>query len=251
MSRSAAPQWLEAPWPAPPGVRALSTLRAGGLSGAPYCGLNLGAHVEDDPDVVAANRHALRVALGLPTEPVWLRQVHGVAVANLDAAQGSTPPLADAAVSRGAAVCAILTADCLPVLFASQGGEVVGAAHAGWRGLAAGVLEATVAALRQAPDTLLVWLAPAIGPAHFEVGPEVREAFLQSDPAAGAAFSENVRGRYQADLYRLAARRLIRLGIERIYRSELCTYADTKRFFSHRRDGRTGRQATLIWRADR
>jgi YfiH family protein len=238
-------------------VRALSTLRSGGVSGPPYASLNLGGHVGDDATAVAENRRALRAAAALPAEPAWLEQVHGTHVLDLDseavarAASPSGP--ADAAVTRHPGrVCAILTADCLPVLFASAGGDRVGAAHAGWRGLAAGVIEATVSALGGPPGELLAWVGPAIGPRHFEVGAEVREEFLRragaGDTAAdNAAFVANARGRYTADLYALARRRLLRLGVERIYGGGECTYTDDARYYSHRRDGRTGRQATLIW----
>jgi polyphenol oxidase len=239
------PTWLLPEWPAPAGVRALSTYRGGGVSAPPYASLNLGGHVGDSPAAVAENRRRLVAAAGLPAEPVWLSQVHGVAVADLDtAAKGP----ADAAFTRRAGrVCAILTADCLPILLASDAGDLVAAAHAGWRGLAGGVIEATVQALQVPPATLLAWLGPAIGPGNFEVGPEVRDAMLRQDPGAGAAFAPNVRGRFMADLSLLARRRLAALGVGRIYGGSPCTHADRDRYFSHRRDGVTGRQATLIW----
>jgi len=258
-------EWLTPDWPAPATVRALSTLRTGGLSKPPYASLNLGSHVGDDATAVAGNRRALRDAARLPAEPAWLEQVHGTHVMDLDSqipadSTGAASPApagpvgpADAAVTRQPGrVCAILTADCLPVLLASDAGDRVGAAHAGWRGLAAGVIEATVGALGAPPRQLLAWLGPAIGPRHFEVGAEVREEFLQraaaGDTAADdAAFVPNARGRYTADLYALARHRLRRLGVERIYGGGECTYTDDARYYSHRRDGRTGRQATLIW----
>ncbi len=248
--------WLTPDWPAPPAVGALSTLRIGGLSVAPYASLNLGTHVGDAPETVAQNRRRLRSAAELPDEPSWLAQIHGTRVAHLDAhgldAAGLEAPgasaSADAAVTRRRGrVCAILTADCLPLLFASDSGDVVAAAHAGWRGLAGGVIEATVQAIAVAPQALLVWLGPAIGPGHFEIGAEVRDELLKGDPGAETAFEANARGRFMADLTGLARRRLIRLGIERIYGGGECTYADSDRYFSHRRDGTTGRQATLIW----
>jgi polyphenol oxidase len=245
------PQWLTPNWPAPATVRALSTLRTGGASSPPYASLNLGVHVGDDATAVEGNRRALRDAARLPAEPVWLEQVHGTCVMDLDSQIPSGP--ADAAVTRQSGrVCAILTADCLPVLLANDAGDRVGAAHAGWRGLAAGVIEATVAALGAPPRQLLAWLGPAIGPQHFEVGVEVREEFLRragaGDTAADdAAFVPNARGRYAADLYALARRRLRRLGVDRIYGGGECTYTDDARYYSHRRDARTGRQATLIW----
>jgi YfiH family protein len=239
--------WLEADWPAPPGVRVISTFRSGGASVAPFASLNLGDHVGDDSRCVMMNRRELRERAGLPQEPEWLTQVHGVGVADLDAGTPLVP--ADAAVTRASGrVCAILTADCLAVVLATESGDVVGAAHAGWRGLAAGVLEATVQAMKVPGQRLVSWLGPAIGPGHFEVGAEVREAFVGRDSEAGAAFRPNARGRFMADLPRLARLRLQQLGVSRIYGGGECTYAGSDRFFSHRRDGNTGRQATLIWR---
>ncbi len=238
--------WLTPQWPAPAAVCALSTLRGGGVSVAPYASLNLGAHVGDEPAAVAENRRRLRVAAELPAEPVWLAQVHGTRVADLDV-PGAEGPADGAVTRRPGRVCAILTADCLPVLFAADSGDVVGAAHAGWRGLAGGVIEATVRSLAVPPQALLVWLGPAIGPRHFEVGPEVRHELLDHDPEAHAAFTVNARGRFMADLSALACRRLVRLGVERIYGGGECTYSQSERYFSHRREGQTGRQATLIW----
>jgi YfiH family protein len=245
------PLWIEPDWPAPKGVRALSSLRGapatGGASQAPYAWLNLGAHVGDDPAAVAENRRLLRSRAGLPAEPSWLAQVHGVAVADLDGA-GSQGP-ADAAITRRVGkVCAILTADCLPIVFTTDTGDGVAAAHAGWRGLAAGVIGATVRAMAVPPERLIGWLGPAIGPAHFEVGAEVREAFLRTDSGAGDAFKATLTGKFMADLAMLARRQLKALGVTRIYGGGDCTYAHTDRYFSHRRDGVTGRQATLIWR---
>jgi YfiH family protein len=343
--RPPSPQWLIPDWPAPPGVRALSTLRVGGSSRAPFASLNLGDHVGDAPIAVARNRRALREAAGLPAEPCWLAQVHGTQVADLDAAAmgGSAEATvmvgqaegaeigrqagawvmgapADAAVtSEPGRVCAILTADCLPILLAAAPGGRVAAAHAGWRGLAAGVIEAVVHKMGVAPRDVMAWLGPAIGPRYFEIGPEVREAFLKEDPGAGMAFTVSARGerddargavgergalggagsagddapgtgtgmhgawnveegaggergsaagtrgaghgkssagtrargaggeRYLADLYVLARRRLTHLGVERIYGGGECTYASAERYFSYRRDGQTGRQASLIW----
>jgi hypothetical protein len=220
--------------------------------------------VGDAPAAVAENRRCLAAAAGLPSEPVWLAQVHGVNVADLDAL-GPVDTLGPVGVSRGTAasgasqpadaaftrqpgrVCAILTADCLPVLLAADSGDLVAAAHAGWRGLAGGVIEATVRAVGVAPGRLLAWLGPAIGPRHFEVGVEVREALLQGDPGAEEAFLPNSKGRFMANLAALARRRLAYLGVDRIYGGGHCTFADGERYFSHRRDGVTGRQATLIW----
>lgn len=239
--------WLEADWPAPPGVRVISTLREGGVSEAPFASFNLGAHVGDEYQRVAENRRRLNQAAMLPSEPAWLQQVHGVAVADLDKSEPLQP--ADAAMTRRIGkVCAILTADCLPVTLAAVSGEVVAAAHAGWRGLAGGVLESTVRALGLPGEQLQAWLGPAIGQQNFEVGAEVREVFLVGNDSAEQAFRPNERGRFMADLSLLARLRLEQLGVTRIFGGGECTYADPQRFFSHRRDGNTGRQATLIWR---
>ena len=238
-------------WPSPPAVRAAFTLRMGGVSAAPFDSLNLGAHVGDTDAAVTENRRRVRTQLRLPAEPLWLEQVHGIEVADLDMASGhvsATPPTADAVIARRAGnVCVMQVADCMPVLFAARDGRAVAAAHAGWRGLAAGVLEATVARLAVAPAGLIAWLGPAIGPAHFEVGGEVRAAFLAHDPAAAAAFSANSRGRWQCDLSALARRRLSAAGVGAVFGGRWCTYADPARFFSYRRDGRCGRMAALIW----
>jgi YfiH family protein len=239
--------WILPDWPVPPEVRALSTQRRGGVSAAPYESLNLGAHVGDDAEAVGENRRRLGAAARLPAAPVWLSQEHGAHVLDLDGTHDA-PAVADASFThRPGRVCAILTADCLPVLLASDSGAGVAAAHAGWRGLAAGVIEATVRALALAPESLVAWLGPAIGPAHFEIGAEVRDVLLRADPQAEAAFERNPRGRYMADLAALARSRLERLGIPRIYGGDACTYAAPEDYFSHRRDGQTGRQATLIW----
>ncbi len=260
-------------WPAPPGVRAALTLRQGGVSAPPFDALNVGRHTGDAPEAVDENRRRIRQALQLPSEPRWLAQVHGADVVSLDrdepggpaadaARPGSVPraaesgaepcvaepPRADAAITRvPGRVCAIQVADCMPVLFAARDGTAVGAAHAGWRGLAAGVLETTVRALAAEPARLLAWLGPAIGPDHFEVGEEVRTAFLRSDEGASSAFVRNARGRWQCDLYALARRRLAALGVGGVYGGGWCTYADPVRFFSYRRDGRCGRMAALVW----
>jgi YfiH family protein len=243
--------WFEPDWPAPRGVRVLSSLRGepggGGASQAPYACFNLGRNVGDDPLAVAENRRILKSRAGLPAEPSWLAQVHGVTVADLDSAGPDGP--ADAAITRRSGkVCAILTADCLPIVFASDAGDAVAAAHAGWRGLAAGVIGATVCAMAAPPERLIAWLGPAIGLAHFEVGAEVREAFLKTDSGAGDAFEAKAGGKFMADLAMLARRQLEALGVNGIYGGSECTYARADRYFSHRRDGVTGRQATLIWR---
>ena len=238
--------WIAPQWPAPPGVRAAATSRTGGVSSGPFASFNLAMHVGDEPQAVMENRRRLRDLLALPAEPAWLNQVHGATV--VEANQYTSPPTADAAFARDAKrVCVVLTADCLPVLLCDREGTRVAAAHAGWRGLAGGVLRATVEALATPPDRLMAWLGPAIEQEAFEVGPEVREQFLSLDPAHDAAFRVNARGRWQADLYDLARRELRRLGIASIHGGGLRCHADRERFYSYRRDGRTGRMATLIW----
>lgn len=242
---------LEPRWAAPAHVRAAFSLRSGGTSEPPWGTLNLGVHVGDDSAAVLENRRRLVHALRLPSEPLWLDQVHGKNVIEVDErsrpAVGSRPR-ADAVVTRTSGiVLAIQVADCLPVLFSSRDGRVLGAAHAGWRGLAAGVLEATVAAMATPASDLVAWIGPSIGPAYFEVGGEVREAFLVSQSGADSAFHPNPRGRWQCDLPALARQRLASLGLTRVDGGEWCTAADPVRFFSHRRDQKTGRMAALIW----
>jgi len=233
-------------WPAPPRVKALQTTRRGGVSVAPYDSLNLGDHVGDARLAVAHNRQLLSSVL--PGEPLWLNQVHGVNVVNADAEGGV--PCADACVAtQKGAVCAVMTADCLPVLLCDDNGSVVGAVHAGWRGLCAGVIEHTVMSLNVQPRRLMAWLGPAIGPAAFEVGAEVRTAFMVEQPQAADAFAAvpGAGNKYMADIYLLARQRLEALGIFRIYGGGLCTFTDRERFFSYRRDGVTGRMGTFIW----
>jgi len=241
------PQVLTPEWRAPRKVRAAFTLRGGGVSVSPFDSLNLGAHVGDDVAAVVENRRRVRVRLKLPAEPDWLEQVHGTRVADLDAPGDASPP-ADAVLTRRAGrVCAVQVADCMPVLFAARDASAVAVAHAGWRGLSAGVLEATVAKLGVARGELVAWLGPAISARHFEVGAEVRAAFLDGDPGAAAAFAPNERGRWQCDLGALARRRLAALGVAEVSGGTWCTYADPARFFSFRRDGRCGRMAAVIW----
>jgi YfiH family protein len=258
---------IQPEWAGPPGVRCGFTLRTGGVSEAPYDSLNVGAHVGDVVAAVEENRRRVRERLGLPAEPVWLQQVHGVEVADLDVAgthvsagrdgvgaEAALSPTsgfarADAAVTRmSGRVCVIQVADCMPVLFATRDGSAVGAAHAGWRGLAGGVLEETVRHLGVPAAQLVAWLGPTISQPHFEVGDEVRAVFVSHDPGAASAFEANARGRWQCDLYSLARRRLEALGVGDVSGGGWCTYADAARFFSYRRDGQCGRMAALIWR---
>ncbi len=235
--------WLLPDWPAPANVRACVTTRAGGVSTEPFASFNLGDHVEDEPQAVATNRQRLREALGC--EPAWLRQVHSPDAVPADYTQVLT---ADANWTEiPGRACAVLTADCLPALFCDRAGTRVAAAHAGWRGLAGGVLENTVAALGVVPDELLVWLGPAIGPQSFEVGPEVREAFLAVHEQTESAFQPSRNpGKSMADIYALARIRLAAAGVTAVYGGGLDTFSDP-RFFSYRRAARTGRFASLIW----
>ena len=228
-------------WPAPVHVHAASTTRAGGISEGPYASLNLGTHVGDDPGAVQQNRTILKDALNFPAEPLWLEQVHGNEVL------GKHGDCADARVVGAGEVAVVMTADCLPVLFTDLAGSEVAAAHAGWRGLEAGILEHTVQAMQAEPLEIIAWLGPAIGPDAFEVGDEVREAFLQHDLNAAEAFRPSPAGRWLADIYLLARQRLASVGVKQVYGGGLCTYSDKERFFSFRRDRETGRMASLIW----
>ena len=238
-------------WPAPANVRALCTTRQGGVSQPPWDSLNLGVHVGDNPGDVRENRHRLAQQAGLKEANIgWLNQVHGTDVVELSPGNIQTVPDADASYTRHPGIaCAILTADCLPVVLADRAGTVVGAAHAGWRSLCGGVLENLIAAMAVEPTELVAWLGPAIGPQKFEVGPEVREAFVAANPESDEAFtSEGARqGHYLADIYHLARIRLMAAGMMDIHGVGLCTVSDTDRFYSYRRDGQTGRMATLVW----
>ncbi|WP_122096177.1 purine nucleoside phosphorylase YfiH [Rahnella sp. Larv3_ips] len=236
-------------WPQPASVRSCATTRKGGISLPPYGSLNLGSHVGDEPEIVSANRQRLIALGGLPAAPHWLEQIHGTDVVRLTSHTPVVPTLiADAAYTcEPGVVCAAMTADCLPVLFCSRSGDEVAAAHAGWRGLCAGVLENTVAQFEAAPEQIMAWMGPAIGPAHFEVGGEVREAFVAADSAASAAFTP-AGAKFMADIYQLARLRLQSAGVTAIYGGEYCTVSDNTQFYSYRRDGITGRQASLIWR---
>lgn len=234
--------WIVPNWPAPSTVRALITTRAGGVSLGSYASMNLADRVGDAPQAVAANRALLRAQL--PSEPFWLKQIHGDTVAEA----GVGPIEADACIARTAEqVCVVLTADCLPVLFCATDGSVVAVAHAGWRGLCAGVLERTVAAMGVPGEQVMAYLGPAIGPGAFEVGAEVREAFTAQDKAATAAFALQANGKYLADLYLLARQRLIKVDVTQVSGGGECTHTDATRFFSYRRDGATGRMAALVW----
>jgi len=235
--------WLTPDWPAPASVKACVTTREGGVSAAPFDSLNLGDHVDDRPEAVAENRRRLTEHFSI--QPAWLQQVHGIAVAHADPGIVAT---ADASWTATPGIaCAAMTADCLPALFCDRAGTRVAAAHAGWRGLAAGVLEATLDSLDVPAEEVLVWLGPAIGPQAFEVGPEVREVFINQLPEAAEAFvpSDNA-GKFMADIYLLARLRLAERGVTAVYGGGFCTVTDP-RFFSYRRAPRTGRFASLIW----
>lgn len=250
---------LRPDWPAPATVNAITTLRCCGDSSPPYDSLNLADHVGDDPAAVRRNRHSLMRALDLPAAPLWLEQVHGTDVIEVRAADhhadAVSPPVADAAFSgQPGCVCTVLTADCLPLLICDRHGRRVAAVHAGWRGLAAGIIEATVAAIGVPAADLLVWLGPAIGATAFEVGAEVREVFIREDERAGSAFRASDRHqhdgeRYLADIYALARLRLQYLGVRAVHGGHWCTVTEAESFYSYRRDGRCGRMASLIWLA--
>jgi hypothetical protein len=235
-----------ADWPSPPGIRTWQTTRQGGASVGPYASLNLGMHVGDRAVDVAANRARLGAGLSLPRPPLWLDQIHGVRILDVDRGDEGS---ADGAISRVAGVVlAVMTADCLPVLLAAADGSEIGVAHAGWRGLAGGVLAKAVAAFACRPAKLMAWLGPAIGVTAFEVGDDVRTAFVAGDPGSARAFLPNERGRWQADLDQLARRQLCAAGVGSIHGQPSCTYADAERYFSHRREAPCGRMASLIWR---
>lgn len=239
--------YIEPDWEVPARVRAAVTTRRGGVSQGPWQSLNLAEHVDDDPTAVQENRRRLVEALSLPSEPAWLQQVHGCAVVD----PGAAGCEADAcSTDRTGAVCAVMTADCLPVLFTDRLGSRIAAAHAGWRGLAAGVLEQTLATFNCPPEDMRVWLGPAIGPSAFEVGGEVRRVFLTADPQAEQAFNASRPGHWLADLYLLARQRLVRHGVTAVWGGGYCTYHEPERFYSFRRDGVTGRMASLIWLDD-
>ena len=239
-------EWIVPEWPAPARVRAFVTTRAGGVSTGEHASLNLGTRSGDDPERVAENR---RIVMGhLPAGPHWMAQVHGTEVANLDDARESAIPTSDAAVTtRAKKVAVVLTADCMPLFFSDRAGTRVAVAHAGWRGMAAGVIESTVTALGVVPEDLLAWMGPTIGPSAFEVGGEVRDAFLDRDPRAVNAFAVHTPGKYMADLYALARRRLSAAGVREVHGGGFCTYREADRFFSYRRVQASGRMGAFIW----
>lgn len=239
--------YLRADWPAPAVVHTCLTTRAGGVSTGPWRGLNLGDHVGDRSEDVNENRRRLHQALALPAEPVWLRQVHGDTVVDLDRTDVDPTLPADGSVAGPGSVCAVLTADCLPLLICDRQGTRVAALHGGWRGLAGGIIEAGVRAIGVPATDLLVWLGPAIGPDAFEVGDEVRQVFITADPQASTAFVPSDYGKWRADIWQLARLRLRRLGITQVFGGGLCTWSDRERFYSFRRDHTTGRMASLIW----
>lgn len=241
--------WIIPDWPAPFNVKALFTTRNGGVSSPPYASLNLGDHVGDHTSAVEQNRSLLRGFL--PGEPKWLKQVHGTQAVSIDICDRMAPCSGDAAFSRHPGnVCAILVADCLPILLCDRAGTLVGVIHAGWRGLAEGIVERTVSAIDSPETSLMAWLGPAIGPQHFEVGEEVRRAFIERDEKSALAFrphpSHN-NGKWFADLFLLAQQQLTNAGVKEIHGGGECTFSDPGRFFSYRRDGTTGRMAGLIW----
>lgn len=239
------PHWLQPEWPAPSNIHAATTLRTGGHSLGQYLSLNPASHVGDNPELVKKNRQAIRKMLNLPSEPVWLNQTNSNIA--IKAETGLIMPQADASFTgQSGVVCTVMTADCLPLLLCSSNGAEIAAIHAGWRGLLDGIIENTIAALKN--KDLLVWLGPAIGPGKFEVGNEVRTAFLSKSLDYSSAFNKYTDEKWLANIYTLARIELAKLGVEKIYGGSFCTVTDEKRFFSFRRDKVTGRMATLIWR---
>ncbi len=239
-------EWIVPDWPAPPRVRAFVTTRAGGVSAGEYASMNLGGSSGDEEENVVHNRKIVRAHL--PGDPTYLAQVHGDHVVNLDMPREPGRPRADAAVtSRAGNVAVVLTADCMPVFLCDRAGRRVAVAHAGWRGLSGGVVENALASLESDPQEVVAWLGPAIGPEIFEVGAEVKEAFERGDANAGEAFRAHKPGKFMADLYALARRRLARAGVRDVYGGGFCTYQETDRFFSYRRAQRSGRMGAFIW----
>jgi len=244
--KSVKPEFLVPDWSAPSAVKSLVTTRAGGASTSPFDHFNLATHVEDNMTDVQRNRSLLQAEAGLPAEPIWLQQVHGIQVVRAELAEQEH--IADASTTAEAdVVCTIMTADCLPVLFCNQSGTQVAAAHAGWRGLANGILETTRNTFECESVDIMAWLGPAIGPQAFEVGDDVRDIYLDADPALAAVFAPGKPGKWVLDIYAAARLRLAALGITNVSGGEYCTYTDQARFYSYRRDGQTGRMASLIW----
>jgi len=238
--------WLIPNWSAPANIKAITTTRRGGVSQAPFDSMNLGAHVDDDFNSVQKNRQILAESLELVESPVWLNQIHSNLVSNLD----DEKPLIDADASvttTQGKTCVVMTADCLPVLFCNQAGTAVAASHAGWRGLHTGILEKTVNSMNEKPENILAWLGPAIGSTAFEVGGEVRQAFMDVQAQAEQAFQERDNSKWLADIYLLAKQRLNAMGVQQVFGGGECTYSDTKRFYSYRREAKTGIMASLIW----
>jgi len=244
------PEWLTPNWDAPKNIKAIMTTRQGGFSQAPFDSMNLGDHVDDDLATVTKNRARLKQKLCLPNEPLWLTQVHGVTIANADQ-QYNANVEADAAVAhKVGSVCAVMTADCLPVLFCNSQGTAIAAVHAGWRGLQAGILEHTAKSLNCPTEEIMAWFGAAIGAAHFEVGSEVRDAFISAQAKAHNAFVPSTnKDKWFADIYLLARLRLEAIGVKNISGGEYCSYADERRFYSYRREAKTGRMVSLIWMA--
>ncbi|OGI67110.1 MAG: hypothetical protein A2W18_03095 [Candidatus Muproteobacteria bacterium RBG_16_60_9] len=237
---------LHPDWPAPSSVRAVTTVRHGGQSQGKYASFNLGAHVGDDPAHVAENRARLRAAAALPADPVWLTQVHGIDV--VDVATVKSDIQADGAYANlPGRVCAVLTADCLPIFLCNRQGSEVALLHGGWRGLASGIVEAGLRVFRSSADELIAWFGPAIGARAYEVGDDVRDVFVQHDAQAASAFTASKPGKWQMDIYGLARQRLVAQGVGAIYGGEYCTATQADLFFSYRRNGVTGRMASLIW----
>jgi len=237
--------WIEPDWPVKSNIHAATTLRVGGLSKGVFKSLNPALHVNDNSETVLANRKAISQMLNLPSDPIWLEQVHGDRVIKID--KNTALQQADASYTDQAGVVSVvMTADCLPVLLASSDGTEIAAVHAGWRGLLAGIISNTAAMFKS--DNVIAWLGPAIGPDCFEVGGEVKESFTAKSNDFSSAFKQTSKEKYLADIYQLARLELAVLGITRVYGGDFCTVTDAQRFYSYRRDGETGRMATLIWR---
>ncbi len=240
-------EYIVPDWPAPKNICAFTTTRLGGVSQGQYASLNLGLHVDDDPEAVAENRRLLIETLNIPNEPMWLNQVHGANVMNVVAEKLRDEGVDASYSTLPNQVCVIQTADCLPILLCTRNGTTVAAIHGGWRSLQQGIIANTVAAMQADPTTLLAWLGPAIGPEHFEVGPDVRALFMENDLSHSKAFTPGKNDRWLANIYLIARQQCQRLGINAITGGDLCTVSDPMRFYSYRRDGATGRQASLIW----